>query len=215
MKKILYVHGLGGSGNGRIATLLRNNLPEYEIDAPEIPIQPKQALEFIRDTIRDNDYDLLVGSSLGAYYLITCGCSRKKFLINPAIKAGEYIEKFIGRGIQTVNSVREDGVEEYVIDDKFIDDLKDMSSIILVDDEEYWITRCVVSPEDELFGSQNADICQELYVDHTSIIHSSHRVEDEVVISDIIPRIREFIEENIFNAPIMIGPYVDIDDDIN
>ena len=83
-----------------------------------------------------------------------------------------------------------------------------MSGITLVDDEEYLITRCVVSDKDELFGSQNADLCKELYLDHASIIHSSHRVEDDIIINDIIPRIKDFIEEDIFSAPIMVGPYM-------
>ena len=48
MKKILYIHGLGGSGDGRVATLLREHLgSEYEVIAPEIPVRPKEALEFI------------------------------------------------------------------------------------------------------------------------------------------------------------------------
>ena len=39
IKKILYIHGLGGNSNGRFATVLRKNLgDDYEIIAPEIPI---------------------------------------------------------------------------------------------------------------------------------------------------------------------------------
>ena len=177
MKKILYVHGLGGSGDGRVATILREHLgPDYEITAPEIPIKPKEALDFINNMLKGDPYDLVVGSSLGAFYLMASGYLPKKFLINPAAKAGEYIEKHIGKGPQKFNSER-------------------------------LVTRCAVSPEDELFGEENVEVCKKLYHGHVFIIHSSHRVEDDVIINDIIPKIKEFIDEDIFCAPIMIGPY--------
>ena len=208
MKKILYVHGLGGSGDGRVATILREHLgPDYEITAPEIPIKPKEALDFINNMLKGDPYDLVVGSSLGAFYLMASGYLPKKFLINPAAKAGEYIEKHIGKGPQKFNSRRSSGEEEYIIDDEFISDLKEMESPFLVDDEERLVTRCAVSPEDELFGEENVEVCKKLYHGHVFIIHSSHRVEDDVIINDIIPKIKEFIDEDIFCAPIMIGPY--------
>lgn len=209
MKKILYIHGLGGCGDGRFATILRNNLSNYTVDAPEIPINPKEALEFIKNIISNNNYDLVIGSSLGAYYLMTCGYSPKKFLVNPAINASEYIDKYIGKGTYEVNSVRQDGVKEYTIDDNFIMELKNMESITLVDDEEYLITRCAVSPEDELFGDSNAKLCKELYGDHAFLIHSAHRVEDKIIIDELIPKIKEFIEEDIFSAPIVLGPFIE------
>ena len=214
MKKILYIHGLGGSGDGRVATLLREHLgSEYEVIAPEIPVRPKEALEFICNLLRNNRYDLVAGSSLGAFYLIASGHSPKKFVINPAIHAADYIEKYIGKGPQKFHSARENGQEEYIIDDEFINDLRDMECIQMVDDEEYWVSRCAVSPYDELFGDENAKLCKELYLDHTIEIHSSHRVEDDVITNDIIPKMKDFIDEDIFSGPIMIGPYVDFDDE--
>ena len=212
MKKVLYIHGLGGSGDGRVATLLRNNLTEYRIIAPEIPIEPKQALDFIRDIISKDEYDLVVGSSLGAYYLMYCGYMPKKLLINPAVKAGEYIEKYIGKGVQKFRSVRSDGETEYTIDDAFISDLKNME--FSLDDEDRLSIRCIVSPDDELFGKENVEQCiKKFHSRNVFLIHSSHSVEDDIIINDIIPKIKDFIEEDIFCAPIMIGPYVDFDDE--
>ena len=212
MKKLLYVHGLGGSGDGRFATILRNNLRGYEITAPEIPIEPKQALDFIREMISKNEYDLVVGSSLGAYYLMYCGYMPKKLLVNPAVKAGEYIETYIGKGVQKYRSARSDGETEYTIDDAFISDLKDME--FRLDDEDRLSIRCLVSLDDELFGKQNAEQCiKKFHVRNVSIIHSSHSVEDEIIVNEIIPKIEAFIEEDIFCAPIMIGPYVNFDDE--
>lgn len=212
MKKLLYVHGLGGSGDGRFATILRNNIDDCVVDAPEIPINPKEALEFVRDIISKNDYDLVIGSSLGAYYLMYCGYMPKKFLVNPAVKAGEYIENFVGKGVQKFNSVRNKGEEEYIIDDEFISELKDMEYSF--DEEDRLGIRCIVSVDDELFGKQNSENCiKKFHERNVSIMHSSHRVEDEVIINEIIPKIKDFMEEDIYCAPIMVGPYVDFEDE--
>ena len=213
MKEILYIHGLGGGRDGRFATVLRKNLgDDYKIIAPEIPVQPREAMAFVQSALFNHDYDLVVASSLGAYYLMYCMHLPKKLLINPAVKAGEYIEKYVGKGVHEYNTPRLFGPKEYVIDDKFISDLKEMEFDL--DDEELLVTRCMVSPEDELFGEQNVDMCIKKFLDeNATIIHSSHRVEEDVIINDIIPKIKEFIEEDFSLSPIVIGPWVDFDDD--
>lgn len=209
--KILYVHGLGGGANGRISNILRNEFPEYEIDAPEIPIKPKEALEFVNDLIRKTDYDVVIGSSLGAYYLMYCRLLPKKVLINPAIGGGDYIEKFIGKGEQEFRDNREDGSKTYIIDDDFINDLNDMKYYL--DEEDDVVTRVVISDQDELFGSQNVDRCKEIYADYCiSVIHSSHSVEDSIVVGEVVPVIKDLIEFDVTKTAVFIGPYLDFDD---
>ena len=82
------------------------------------------------------------------------------------------------------------------------------------DEEDRLGIRCIVSVDDELFGKQNSENCiKKFHKRNVSIMHSSHRVEDEVIINEIIPKIKEFINEDIYCAPIMVGPYVDFEDE--
>ena len=212
MKKILYIHWLGGGANGRISNILRNEFPEYEIDAPEIPIKPKEALKFIQKIIDENDYAVVVGSSLGAYYLMYNKRLPKTVLINPAIGGGEYIEKFVGKGEQEFRDKREDGSRTYIIDDDFINDLNDMKYYL--DEEDDVVTRVVISDQDELFGSQNVDRCKDIYADYCiSVIHSSHSVEDDLIVDEVVPVIKDLIEFDVTKTAVYIGPYFDFDDD--
>lgn len=67
MKNILYVHGLGSGAESNSARLIRKHLPEgCNVDAPEIPQDPIEAHNFLVSV--QNNYDLVVGSSLGGFY---------------------------------------------------------------------------------------------------------------------------------------------------
>lgn len=208
MKKILYVHGLGGGANGRVSGLIADNIGDgYIVDAPEIPLDPKEALAFVRGVIED--YDMAVGSSLGAFYLMLSEQTVKKILINPAVKAGEYVEKYIGKGPQTFHSKRENGEKEYIIDDEFINSLNEIHR--KPDAEERLMIRCFVSPEDELFGEQNAIECRKYFNlgDNLTDISGPHSIEEDMVRNVIVPAIKEFMDYEIEVPPwIAYAPYI-------
>ena len=85
--RVLYVHGFGGGANGDSAKLVKKCLEkvfdDFEFLAPSIPyLDPKKATEFISDV--GSDCDLIVASSLGAFYSSICP-GAYKVLINPAL----------------------------------------------------------------------------------------------------------------------------------
>lgn len=84
--KILYVHGFNGHPNGNSAKLLRKALKENNIkaivDAPAIPfMEPEKAVKFINE---QEGYDLIVASSLGAFFALSNG-EACKILVNVAM----------------------------------------------------------------------------------------------------------------------------------
>lgn len=83
--KVLYVHGYGGSENGKSSKIIANALSknfDVEMLAPAIPyLNPEKALEVIRENAKD--CDIVVASSLGAFYTAQV-YGKPKFLINPA-----------------------------------------------------------------------------------------------------------------------------------
>lgn len=83
--KILYVHGYNGHPDGSSAQLLRKVLKEKNIkaivDAPAIPfLEPEKVAKFIEE---QEDYDLIVASSLGAFFSMIKG-EACKILVNVA-----------------------------------------------------------------------------------------------------------------------------------
>ena len=47
-KKILYVHGFGSSGQSGTVTRIREVLPQAEVIAPDLPIEPQEALQLLK-----------------------------------------------------------------------------------------------------------------------------------------------------------------------
>lgn len=66
--KIIYFHGFGSSGASGTVEALRNMLPEDEIIAPDIPIDPLEALPFLQSICEQERVDLVIGTSMGGMY---------------------------------------------------------------------------------------------------------------------------------------------------
>ena len=85
MIKILYVHGFMGHENGSASMHLRKELDRrgisYTLSAPHVPVtEPEEALKLVCT----DEYDVIAGSSMGAFYTMQNRGTRK-ILVNPAL----------------------------------------------------------------------------------------------------------------------------------
>ena len=92
--KILYLHGIGSGADSRTPRELRNDFPSDKIYAPELPVHPKDAYYYI--CCMNDDYDLVIGTSLGGFYALTAFPMPMKLLVNTDLFADTDIEKWIG-----------------------------------------------------------------------------------------------------------------------
>lgn len=120
--KIMYVHGIGSNGKGNTVTMMKKYLTNHEIYSFDIPADPDEAVKFIKDKCNELDINVLVGTSLGGFYVMQI-YGVQKILINPAIKAFE-TANIIGIGTHDYLCEREDGIQTYTIDEKFIEKLR-------------------------------------------------------------------------------------------
>ena len=81
--KILYFHGFASSGATGTAESLRRMLPEVEVISPDIPVDPSEALPFLRALCEQVKPDLIIGTSMGAMYAQQM-FGYKKICVNPA-----------------------------------------------------------------------------------------------------------------------------------
>ena len=81
--KILYFHGFASSGATGTAESLRRMLPEVEVISPDIPVDPSEALPFLRALCEQEKPDLIIGTSMGAMYAQQM-FGYKKICVNPA-----------------------------------------------------------------------------------------------------------------------------------
>ncbi|MCQ2076651.1 MAG: hypothetical protein MJZ20_06425 [Bacteroidaceae bacterium] len=96
--KILYFHGFASSGATGTAEYLRKLLPEVEVLSPDIPVDPQDALPYLKDLCNQERPDLIIGTSMGAMYAQQM-FGFKKICVNPAfnmsttskvLKTGDY-----------------------------------------------------------------------------------------------------------------------------
>ncbi|MCI7496647.1 MAG: hypothetical protein MSA80_04590 [Prevotella sp.] len=66
--KIIYFHGFGSSGASGTVEMLRNLFPNDTIIAPDIPIDPLEALPYLQNLCKDEQVDLVIGTSMGGMY---------------------------------------------------------------------------------------------------------------------------------------------------
>lgn len=81
--KIVYSHGFASSGASGTVELLRKLLPDVDVVAPDIPVDPAEALPFLQQFVKEEQPDLIIGTSMGAMYAQQM-FGFKKICVNPA-----------------------------------------------------------------------------------------------------------------------------------
>ena len=66
--KLIYFHGFGSSGASGTVETLRRLLPEADIIAPDIPVDPIDALPYLQQLCQQEQPDLVIGTSMGGMY---------------------------------------------------------------------------------------------------------------------------------------------------
>lgn len=121
---ILYVHGIGSNGKGNTVRLMKQYFTEHNVYSFDIPFDPDEAINFIKNKCVELDINVIVGTSLGGFYTMQIH-GYQKILINPAIEAFNTVKNIIGMGTHDYLGEREDGIQKYTIDSVFIEKLKD------------------------------------------------------------------------------------------
>ena len=99
--KIVYIHGFGGCGMGKKATLFKEYYKEKgkKFFAPSLSYSPKLALQTLCDFIEMNEKKVnLIGSSLGGFYAtyLANRYKLKAVLINPSTRPWETLGRYLG-----------------------------------------------------------------------------------------------------------------------
>ena len=119
--KILFLHGFFASGQCVPAVALKEALKgKAEVLTPDLPIHPKEAINFIRNIIDREKPDALVGNSCGSFYaqMIAPIVGLPALLGNPYFKMTEFLRPRIGA--HQYKSPRQDGKQDFIIDEQLI-----------------------------------------------------------------------------------------------
>ena len=121
MKKLLFLHGFYASGQCVPAMALKAAFEgKADVLTPDLPMHPKEAINFIRDIIDREEPDILVGNSCGSFYaqMIAPIVGLPTLLGNPHFKMTEFLKPRIGA--HQYKSPRMDGKQDFIIDEQLI-----------------------------------------------------------------------------------------------
>ena len=187
-KKILYVHGFGSSGQSGTVTRIREVLPNAAVIAPDLPIEPEEAMTLLREVCEQESPDLIIGTSMGGMYAeMLRGYDR--IVVNPALEMGETMKAHGMIGAQHFSNPRQDGIQDFIVTKTLAKAYKEMTD------------HCFEGLDDEdkqhvwgLFGDADTTVdTYDLFHTHypTAIrFHGEHRMNDKSFMQSVVPVIR-------------------------
>ena len=126
-KIILYLHGFASSGQNGTVRAMTTLLPETRIIAPDIPVEPQEALTFLNDLCAKENPDLIIGASMGGMYAeLLRGFDR--ILFNPAFFLADTLQKNNGLGRQEFHNPSRDGQTSFLVTKGLLESFREVSS---------------------------------------------------------------------------------------
>ena len=192
-KKLMYLHGFASSAAGGTVGTLRELLPDFDIVAPDIPVDPSEALPFLRGLCMNEIPDVVVGTSMGGMYAQQLRRYRR-ICINPAFGMSG-MEGILSVGTHEYLNPRKDGSTHFEITPEIICHFAEMeecqfNGITDMDREQVW----------GLFADNDKTVdCKPIFTQHYSqVVHFSggHRLDRETVANILVPLIREVCKCN-------------------
>ena len=186
--KLVYFHGFGSSAASRNILTLNERLQDFEIIAPDIPVDPAVALPFLKELCRKKQPDVIVGTSMGGMYAQQMfGFNR--ICVNPAFFMSEKSQVLKVGTFEYLNP-RQDGQMLFTITDDIIHHFIEM--------EEHQFDGITPSEQKRvwgMFGIHDTLVnCEDTFLQHYHhVIHfdGEHRLDDTTINEVLIPLIRQ------------------------
>ena len=189
---MMYVHGFASSGSSGTVMNLRRSLPGWRVIAPDLPVDPFEALELLRSIVKEEQPEIVVGTSMGGMYTQQLwGVPR--IVVNPSFEMSRSL-LFGKMGRNKYTSKRQDGATEFRIDKGVVERFK------LMEKEQFnGITEDEKALVVGLFGDKDPvvhfqPLMAQLYgEERCRWFQGEHRLNDTVVKKVLIPLIDELV----------------------
>jgi hypothetical protein len=192
--KLIYFHGFGSSGASGTVETLRNLLPQATIIAPDIPVDPVDALPYLKQLCETEQPDIIVGTSMGGMY----AQQMRGFLricVNPAFNMSTN-SQVMKTGTYKFQNGRKDNQKEFRITKDIIQHHNQMERQQFKN----------IPPEDQelcygLFGINDPvvhtyDLFKKHYP-HAIRFEGEHRLNDKIIRKTLIPLIQQLLGDKL------------------
>lgn len=184
----MYVHGFASSGQSGTVKRLRTVFPQATVIAPDLPVQPQDAISLLRELCDKERPDLIIGTSMGGMYTEQLrGFDR--ICVNPALCIAETMQAHGMTGTQTFQNPRQDGVQTFYVDKALVKAYREVSEQRFegLDDEDRQRVYGLFGDEDttvDTYGMFREHYPQALH------FHGEHRMNDKSFMHSVVPVIR-------------------------
>jgi len=191
-RTLLYVHGFASSGSSGTVMTLRRYLASWRVIAPDLPVDPFEALELLRSTVKQEAPDIVVGTSMGGMYAQQLwGVPR--IVVNPSFEMSRSL-LFGKMGRNKYMSKRKDGATEFRIDKTVVERFKEMEKgqFSGITEEEKPLVVGLFGDKDPVVHFQ--PLMAQLYgEERCRWFAGEHRLNDNVVKKVLLPLIDELV----------------------
>lgn len=197
--KILFAHGFASSGASGTVMTLRQLLyaidPSVTVIAPDLPVMPNEAMALLRKLVEEEQPDLILGTSMGAFYIEQLRGTRR-ILVNPSFSMARLLT-FGGMGRQEFRNKRADGARDFKIDKEMIAQFKTLEKesfkgITPADKEMVW---GFFGDKDKKVNHQK-DFLKHYSRDHFTVFDGEHYLNDKILSRVILPQILNILQIN-------------------
>lgn len=192
---ILYLHGFGSSGQSSTVEYLKKSLPDYyHIEAPDIPVDPAEALPFLKQLCEEEHFSVIIGTSMGGMYAHQLPADFVRICVNPALHLSR-ITDILKPGTFDFFQPRKDGKTQFTITEEIIQHFREM--------EEHQFDNWKASAPESLlcmglFGTEDTTVnCREefqRYYPNVQTFEGGHRMNQKVLKNVVVPIIKRLEE---------------------
>lgn len=188
MLKLIYFHGFGSSGEGSTPKTLRELLKGWTVLAPDIPVDPAEALPFLKELCKTERPDIIVGTSMGGLYAQQMR-GFKRICVNPAFNLSKH-KDVLCEGTYGYFNPRVDGETTFTITSEIINHFAEMEA-----HQFDGITDQDRGNVYGLFADNDTTVnCEDAFLQHYKNVihfHGEHRLNRQVIEEVLVPLIQE------------------------
>lgn len=194
-KTIMYVHGFASSGSSGTVMALRRHFMGWRVVAPDLPIDPFEAMELLRRMVDEERPAVVIGTSMGGMYTQQLrGVPR--IIVNPSFEMSRSL-LFGKMGRNKYTSKRRDGATEFRVDKTLVERFKLMEKTQFdgITEEDKALVTGLFGDKDPVVHFR--PLMASMYGEERCLwFNGEHRLNDTVVKTVLVPLINDMLAQN-------------------
>ena len=193
--KLIYFHGFASSGASGTVQLLRKMLPSAEVIAPDIPVDPDEALPMLQALVETEQPDIIIGTSMGGMYAQQMH-GHLRICVNPAFRMST-MSKTLRTGEHKWLNGRKDGAKTFRVTADIMKhfNLMERKQFDGITPEDKELCYGIFGINDQYVNSANSYATFTKHYAHAERIEADHQLNEKVLRKFILPLMKQLLGE--------------------